>query len=335
MRDNNINNTYLRTNFEIPPDPQEKPEAGKCNNYNLRKNNGVAKWIVMHYTACDLNETIKVFTNNTSNVSSHYVINTDGIVYRFVPDQYRAWHAGRGKLEPDSDLDPVDPTFINSRFFGSDDRANNLKENSILNPHIATSILDNDMNSWSIGIEHVAFGTEPFTDQQINASIELVKTLVSKYAINPKLMIAHSDWASSRKIDPGIYFPWDKFAKASFGFYSFVSRKENPKIIISYNDKTKQDKNKIEEVQKVLEKFGYPIIKADNSNLGLLDDDTISAMLAFNIHYTGDILNNSTLKKQWDILWNNSSNKDARGILATWSENSENVLNDLLGGCRR
>lgn len=72
------------------------------------------------------------------------------------------------------------------------------------------------MNSWSIGIEHVASGKEPFTDQQINTSIELVKTFVSKYAINPKQIIAHSDWATSRKIDSGKYFPWDKFAKASF-----------------------------------------------------------------------------------------------------------------------
>ncbi|WP_425361886.1 N-acetylmuramoyl-L-alanine amidase [Candidatus Tisiphia endosymbiont of Mystacides longicornis] len=334
MSDNNINTTYLRTNYDIPPDPQAKPEAGKCNNYNLRKNNGAAKWIVMHYTECDFAETIALFTRNTSNVSSHYVINTDGTIYRLVPDQYRAWHAGRGKLEADSDLDPADPTFMNSKFcgvYGSDDESNNLKENSTLNPHIVTSILDNDMNSWSIGIEHIASGKEPFTDQQIDASIELVKTLVSKYEINPKLIIGHSDWAPGRKIDPGIYFPWDSFAKASLGLYSFVSRKENPKVIISYNDKTKQDRNKIEEVQKLLEKFGYPIIKADNSNLGLLDEGTISDMLAFNIHYTGDILNNIALREQWDILWNNSSNKDARGILATWSENSENVLNDLLG----
>lgn len=334
MSDNNINTTYLRTNYEIPPDPQTKPEAGKCNNYNLRKNNGAAKWIVMHYTECNFVETIDIFTRNTSNVSAHYVINTDGIIYRLVPDQYRAWHAGKGKLETDSDLDPIDPGLINSRFcgfHGSNDRANNLKESSKLNPHIVNSILDNDMNSWSIGIEHVASGTEPFTDQQIDASIGLVKILVSKYEINPQLIIGHSDWAPGRKIDPGIYFPWDRFAKASFGLYSFISRQENPKVRISYNDKTKQDRNKIEEVQKLLEKFGYPIIKTDNSNLGLLDEDTISAMLAFNIHYTGDILNNIALKKQWDILWHNSSNKDARGILATWSENSQNVLNDLLG----
>ncbi|MCC8415989.1 MAG: hypothetical protein LN575_01175 [Rickettsia endosymbiont of Gnoriste bilineata] len=77
MSDNNINTTYLRTNYDIPPDPQAKPEAGKCNNYNLRKNNGAAKWIVMHYTECNFVETIDVFTRNTSNVSAHYVINTD------------------------------------------------------------------------------------------------------------------------------------------------------------------------------------------------------------------------------------------------------------------
>ncbi len=108
------------------------------------------------------------------------------------------------KLEPDSDLDPG---LINSRFcglYGSGDKANNLKENSMLNPHIVSSILDNDMNSWSIGIEHVASGTEPFTNQQIDASIGLVKTLVSKYGINPKLIIGHSDWAPGRKIDTGI-----------------------------------------------------------------------------------------------------------------------------------
>lgn len=47
MSDNNVNTTYLRINSEIPPDPQEKPEAGKFNNYNLRKNGATAIWIVI------------------------------------------------------------------------------------------------------------------------------------------------------------------------------------------------------------------------------------------------------------------------------------------------
>ncbi|MDR2274484.1 MAG: N-acetylmuramoyl-L-alanine amidase [Sphingobacterium sp.] len=65
------------------------------------------------------------------------------------------------------------------------------------------------LNSYSIGIELQNTGTQQYTDIQINAAIEVCKTLIANYPI--KEIIGHSDIAPGRKPDPGSQFPWAKF----------------------------------------------------------------------------------------------------------------------------
>jgi N-acetylmuramoyl-L-alanine amidase len=51
--------------------------------------------IVLHATASSsVQSAIAWFTNPESKVSAHYVIDKRGTVYRLVPQQYAAWHAG-------------------------------------------------------------------------------------------------------------------------------------------------------------------------------------------------------------------------------------------------
>ncbi|MCC8372423.1 MAG: hypothetical protein LN568_06860 [Rickettsia endosymbiont of Pseudomimeciton antennatum] len=153
------------------------------------------------------------------------------------------------------------------------------------------------------------------------------------------MILGHSDWTPERKIGPGPYFPWQTFAKASeqkgiehnFGFYSFEKRTADPEIIISYKDKQKQRTEDIEFVQKQLEKLGYKVLKDAGENLGKLDSQTTSAMLAFKLHYMNqDILADGFLKGQWEELWKKSSNTEAREAIAQWNENDQTVLGDIL-----
>src|SRR5689334_2359783 len=52
--------------------------------------------IVLHYTGMvDAASAIERLTDPTSKVSSHYLIGEDGQVFRPVPEEKRAWHAGR------------------------------------------------------------------------------------------------------------------------------------------------------------------------------------------------------------------------------------------------
>ncbi len=135
--------------------------------------------IVLHATATDtLADTFYylIEKEGDARVSSHYVIDRDGTIYRLVPDEKRAWHAGVSTW------------------------------GDILS----------DINSHSIGIEFQcpASGDRTFTEftsAQIESGIALCQSLMAKYAILPHNVVAHSDIAPNRKFDPGITFPFEKF----------------------------------------------------------------------------------------------------------------------------
>lgn len=150
--------------------------------------------LVMHYTVSDLEQTISYFQTNGT-VSSHYLVAKNGSIYQFVKEEYRAWHAGVGS-------------------WGA----------------------VNDVNTYFIGIEHENGGYKtqpdepagvevcgstwqwyPYTDAQIQASIELSKDIVTRYGIQPINVIGHQDLAPTRKTDPGPLFPWPTFAEYGMG----------------------------------------------------------------------------------------------------------------------
>ena len=70
-------------------------------NFNLRRPN----YVIIHHTAqnsCE--QTLKTFTLERTQVSSHYVICKDGTVYHMLNDYYRAWHGGVSKWGNATDL---------------------------------------------------------------------------------------------------------------------------------------------------------------------------------------------------------------------------------------
>lgn len=70
-----------------------------------------------------------------------------------------------------------------------------------------------DVNSRSIGIELANPGNAPFAARQIAALEALLPGILARWSIPPKGVIAHSDMAPGRKIDPGPRFDWHRLAR--------------------------------------------------------------------------------------------------------------------------
>jgi N-acetylmuramoyl-L-alanine amidase len=110
-------------------------------------------------------------------VSAHYVVGEDGAIYRLVAEENRAWHAGASSWEGVGD--------VNARAIGIE---------------IANGGHD--------------FGLPDYPDVQIEAVIALVKDILARWSLPLDRVVAHSDVAPDRKLDPGEKFPWKRLADA-------------------------------------------------------------------------------------------------------------------------
>lgn len=139
--------------------------------------------LVLHYTGMQSGpEALARLCDEQSKVSSHYLVEEDGRVFRLVPEERRAWHAGVSFWKGESD--------INGRSIGVE----------IVNP----------------GHE---FGYRSFPAAQIAAVIELVADIRTRWSIEDGRIIGHSDVAPDRKQDPGELFPWKQLAQAGHGLW--------------------------------------------------------------------------------------------------------------------
>src|SRR5262245_44270208 len=56
--------------------------------------------VVLHATVLNtLDEVVERFADSESRVSAHYTIDRDGTIVSHVPEERRAWHAGRSKMK--------------------------------------------------------------------------------------------------------------------------------------------------------------------------------------------------------------------------------------------
>lgn len=70
-------------------------------NFNMRK----PQYVIIHHTSQgSVDETLRTFTLERTQVSAHYLIGRDGKVYHLVNDYLRAWHAGLGKWDNITDM---------------------------------------------------------------------------------------------------------------------------------------------------------------------------------------------------------------------------------------
>ena len=107
-----------------------------------------------------------------------------------------------------------------------------------------------DINSRSIGIEIVNSGEvirEDYTTRQINSLSDLLIRLLKDY--NIENILGHSDIAPTRKIDPGVHFPWQKIYQ-NLGLEWVKDRVNNESV----------KKSDYLVFLKRLKEFGYPYI---------------------------------------------------------------------------
>jgi N-acetylmuramoyl-L-alanine amidase len=139
--------------------------------------------LVLHYTGMQTGEAaLTRMCDPAAKVSAHYMVEEDGRIFRLVPEDRRAWHAGVSSWRGHRD--------INARSIGIE----------IVNP----------------GHE---FGYRDFPKPQITALVALSRRILGRYPIPARNVVGHSDVAPARKTDPGERFPWLTLAKAGIGLW--------------------------------------------------------------------------------------------------------------------
>ncbi|HEX8046188.1 N-acetylmuramoyl-L-alanine amidase [Rhizobium sp.] len=152
-------------------------------NHGEREGGRKPDMILLHYTGMGTAEgALDWLCRAESQVSSHYFVFEDGRVMQLVPEERRAWHAGKSLWRGEAD--------INSASIGIE---------------IA--------NAGHPG------GLPNFPDAQVEAVIELCRDCGQRWAVAPERVLGHSDVAPVRKVDPGEKFPWARLAAAGVGHW--------------------------------------------------------------------------------------------------------------------
>ncbi|MGB3389144.1 MAG: N-acetylmuramoyl-L-alanine amidase [Pseudaminobacter sp.] len=208
-------------------------------NFNLRRGTDRPDMIILHYTGMQTAKAAESWLcDPVSEVSSHYLVHEDGAIVQMVRESDRAWHAGKSSWRGLTDI-----------------------------------------NSWSVGIEIVnpghEFGYPDFPDSQIEAVIALCKGICERHGIVAERILAHSDVAPGRKVDPGEKFPWKILALADVGhFVEPVEIGEGPVLKIGDHGPL------VEELQSMLELYGYGV-----EITGVFDASTEVVVAAFQRHF--------------------------------------------------
>ena len=76
-----------------------------------------------------------------------------------------------------------------------------------------------DVNSRSIGIEMSNTGSTPFSAALFDSLETLLSGIMARWDIPASAVIAHSDFAPGRKIDPGGRFDWQRLARRGLAIW--------------------------------------------------------------------------------------------------------------------
>ena len=205
-------------------------------NHDARKH-GV-DMLVLHYTNQTSADALATLMSPAAKVSSHYLVHEDGRVDQLVPEKQRAWHAGLSSWEGET-----------------------------------------DNNSRSVGIEIVNLGHDQgypdFPNVQIDAVIALCRDIVARHRIRANRVLAHSDIAPARKIDPGEKFPWPRLAAAGVGLWVEPAPVHAGTVL-----KTGDRGETVAELQRALARYGY----ATNVT-HVYDEVTRDIVTAFQRHF--------------------------------------------------
>lgn len=195
--------------------------------------------LMLHYTGMpDGDQALNWLCVEESQVSCHYLVHEDGRIVQMVSEAHRAWHAGAGIWRGGEDI-----------------------------------------NSRSIGIEIVNpghdFGYPDFPDRQIDAVIRLCRDILTRHAIEPRNVLAHSDTAPGRKQDPGEKFPWGRLHAKGIGHWVKASEASGGRFFAEGDSG-----EPVEALQAMFALYGYGL-----EVTGIFDGQTGKVVRAFQQHF--------------------------------------------------
>jgi N-acetylmuramoyl-L-alanine amidase len=195
--------------------------------------------LLIHYTGMDdAEKACKWLCAEESKVSCHYLIDETGHIVQMVDEDLRAWHAGVSYWNGETDI-----------------------------------------NSVSIGIEiqnsgHSG-GYPDFPEAQIKSVIALSQDIVARHGIAPQRILAHSDVAPARKIDPGEKFPWQLLHENGVGHWVAPARIESGQVL-----QIGDSGDDVSALQLLLRSYGYGLEAS-----GSFDKPTQQVVSAFQRHF--------------------------------------------------
>jgi N-acetylmuramoyl-L-alanine amidase len=200
------------------------------------------QFVVVHYTSASLERSLQLLTHGE--VSSHYLIGDDkgATIYKLMDENLRSWHAGESEWQG--------RTWLNSSSIGIE----------IVNP----------------GFKDTPTGRlwYPYSEDQVQSLIFLLKDISKRYNINPRSIIGHSDIAPLRKLDPGPLFPWKRLAGEGIGVWP------NEQAVARQQTQFAAELPSISWYQGQLARLGYA-----TPQTGELDVATRHVLAAFQMHF--------------------------------------------------
>jgi N-acetylmuramoyl-L-alanine amidase len=195
--------------------------------------------LLLHYTGMESAEkACDWLCRAESKVSCHYLVDEHGKVTQMVDEALRAWHAG------------------DSSWRGAV-----------------------DINSMSIGIEIQNTGHtgrfEAFPDAQMSTVVALCRDITARHNIRPERVLAHSDVAPERKIDPGEKFDWALLHRNGLGHWVEPAPVSGGQSL-QFGDKG----DKVMALQGMFSLYGYGL----EAN-GEFDKRTLQVVTAFQRHF--------------------------------------------------
>ncbi|MER8700594.1 N-acetylmuramoyl-L-alanine amidase [Mesorhizobium sp. M1273] len=222
----------------FPPD-EPSAEVRVSPNFGPRRGTLGPDMIVLHYTGMATGAGAEAWLcDPASEVSSHYLVHEDGRIVQMVRESDRAWHAGKSSWVGQSDI-----------------------------------------NSCSIGIEIVnpghTLGYRNFAKPQIGAVIGLCAGIIERHSIPAQRVLAHSDVAPGRKVDPGEKFPWKALFAVGIGHVVPAAPIRRGAVL-----KPGDTGAEVEALQSMLALYGYGV-----EITGAFDRQTEIVVEAFQRHF--------------------------------------------------
>lgn len=240
------------------PEHFERRDGYRVNHSHVSpSHNSRIRHLVIHYTGIDEAKSLAVLTG--PHVSSHYVVplpaqahHGQPLVYQLVDEERRAWHAGTSVWKGRTNI-----------------------------------------NDTSIGIEIVNSGVNhPYPEAQIEALVALSRDIIERHNIHPTNVVAHSDIAPTRKIDPGPHFPWRELHKAGIGVWP------QAETVARWQARFAVERVPLATLQQALQAWGYQLEVTDQ-----LDRKTRAVLRAFQMRFRPTDHRGEPDRETAAILW--------------------------------